>query len=163
MAVTSKGVINEVAIKSPLELVWLAWTISDRVSQWFAPEAVVEVEVGGAYELYFIPGNREGMNTMGCKIVSLVPQKELAFTWKGPDQFQAIMNKEDELTTVFVRFESMDEETTKVTVEHIGFQDESDWKEATEWHQRAWSGVLSSLKAALEKGEGNLCCQPAND
>jgi len=163
MEVASKGVINEVTIQAPIDLVWLAWTISDRVSQWFAPEAVVEAKVGGAYELYFIPGNREGMNTMGCKIVSLVLQKELAFTWKGPDQFQAIMNKEDDLTTVFVRFESIAEEITKVTVEHIGFQDKNEWKEAIEWHQMAWGDVLSSLQAALEKGEGNLCCQPAND
>ncbi|QTD40406.1 SRPBCC domain-containing protein [Sporosarcina sp. Te-1] len=163
MAVASKGVKNEVIIQAPVELTWFAWTISDRVSQWFAPEAVVEAKVGGAYELYFIPGNREGMNTMGCKIVSLVPQKELSFTWKGPDQFRDIMNQEDELTTVCVHFVSMDEVTTRVTVEHIGFRDESEWKEAVDWHQIAWNGVLSSLKAALEKGEGNLCCQPVND
>ncbi|MFB5089802.1 SRPBCC domain-containing protein, partial [Psychrobacillus sp. PGGUH221] len=34
------------------------------------------------------------------------------------------------------------------------------WTDAFQWHQMAWSGVLSSLKSVLEKGEGNLCCQP---
>jgi len=51
----NRTIINEITINAPLNLVWYAWTISERVSQWFAPEAVVEAIEGGAYELYFIP------------------------------------------------------------------------------------------------------------
>lgn len=29
-----------------------------------------------------------------------------------------------------------------------------EWNEAIKWHEMAWSGVLESLKSALEKGEG---------
>ena len=100
------------------------------------------------------------MNTKGCKIIKLVEEKELRFTWKGPDQFESIMNSENELTTVSVSFEAVDTNSTKVIVEHSGFKEDENWIEAFEWHQMAWSGVLSSLKSALEKGEGNLCCQP---
>ncbi|MBW8347966.1 SRPBCC domain-containing protein [Bacillus sp. IITD106] len=155
-----KAIINEVTMNAPLQLVWYAWTISERVSEWFAPEAVVEAIEGGAYELYFIPGNKTGMNTKGCKIIKLVDEKELRFTWKGPDQFESIMNSESELTTVNVSFEPVDTKSTKVIVEHTGFKGNDSWKEAYEWHQMAWAGVLSSLKSALEKGEGSLCCQP---
>jgi uncharacterized protein YndB with AHSA1/START domain len=155
-----KSVIKEVTINAPINLVWFAWTITERVLEWFAPEAVVEAKEGGAYELYFIPGNREGMNTNGCKITRLVNEQELHFTWKGPDQFDSLMNNERELTNVHVRFKSINTDTTKVIVEHIGFKDNEDWYEAINWHEMAWSGVLDSLKAALEKGEGNLCCQP---
>ncbi|MFD2442510.1 SRPBCC domain-containing protein [Bacillus sp. CGMCC 1.16607] len=155
-----KAITNEVIIHSPLNLTWYAWTISERVSEWFAPETVVEAKVGGAYELYFIPGNKTGMNTKGCKITKLIDEKELQFTWKGPDQFEQIMNNENELTTVTIYFETLDKESTKVTIKHTGFKDDDSWSEAFNWHQMAWSGVLSSLKSALEKGEGNLCCQP---
>lgn len=155
-----RTIINEVTINAPLHLVWYAWTISERVSEWFAPETVVEAIEGGAYELYFIPGNKTGMNTKGCKIVKLVDEKELRFSWKGPDQFESIMNSENELTTVNVSFEPVDTKSTKVIIEHTGFKEDDNWKEAFEWHQMAWSGVLSSLKSALEKGEGSLCCQP---
>lgn len=147
-------------IKVPLNLVWYAWTISERVSEWFAPEAVVEPKEGGPFELYFEPGNTTGMNTKGCKIIKLVEGKELQFTWKGPDQFTEIMNQDNELTIVNVHFEEVDKETTKVIVEHTGFKDNDIWADAVKWHQMAWSGVLHSLKSALEKGEGNLCCQP---
>jgi len=156
-----KAIIKEIIINAPLNLVWYAWTISERVSEWFAPETVVEAKEGGAYELYFIPGNSKGMNTKGCKITKLIYEKELHFTWKGPDQFEAVMNKENELTTVKVYLKSIKDDSTKVIVEHIGFKDNEDWSEAIKWHQMAWSGVLSSLKSALEKGEGNLCCQPS--
>jgi len=155
-----KAITNEVTIKAPLNLVWYAWTISERVAEWFAPETVVEAKEGGAYELYFIPGNKTGMNTKGCKIIKLVDQKELRFTWRGPDQFESLMNNENELTTVNISFESVTKDSTRVIVEHTGFKGDDNWKEAIDWHQMAWAGVLSSLKSALEKGEGNLCCQP---
>ncbi|MFT4414771.1 SRPBCC family protein [Fredinandcohnia humi] len=155
-----KVVLHEVTINSSLDLVWYAWTISERVSEWFAPQVVVDPVVGGAFELYFIPGNTDGMNTKGCKITKLEDKKTLHFTWKGPDDFNEVMNHEDELTTVQVAFEKVDEDTTKVSIEHVGFKGDASWDEAYNWHQMAWSGVLGSLKSALEKGEGNLCCQP---
>lgn len=163
LSITSNNqgiIIKEVTINAPLNLVWYAWTISERVSEWFAPEAIVEAKEDGAYELYFIPGNRTGMNTMGCKITKFINERELHFTWKGPDQFEAIMNKENELTTVKLNFESINENSTKLILEHTGFKDNEDWIEAINWHQMAWEGVLGSLKSSLEKGKGNLCCQP---
>lgn len=155
-----KAIIQESTIQAPINLVWYAWTISERVSEWFAPETVIDAKEGGAYELYFIPGNKTEMNTKGCKIIKLVDNKELQFTWKGPDQFQSIMNNEAELTIVNVSFEPVNSNSTRVVIVHSGFKDDDNWKEAFTWHEMAWSGVLKSLKSALEKGEGNLCCQP---
>ncbi|KOP71177.1 ATPase [Bacillus sp. FJAT-21945] len=154
------GITNTIIIHVPLSLVWHAWTISERVSQWFVPETVIEAKEGGAFELYFVPGNRTGMNTRGCKIIKMVDQEELQFSWKGPDQFEEIMNQGEELTSVKVNLVAMDEGATKVIIEHTGFKNEDRWSEAIKWHQMAWSGVLNSLKSALEKGEGELCCQP---
>lgn len=155
-----RAVSIETTVHIPLNLVWHAWTISERVAEWFAPETVIEATLGGAYELYFVPGNKTGMNTKGCKIKKLVPKKELQFTWKGPDQFADLMNTEGHLTTVSVSFEALSDDTTHVSVYHSGFKQDQAWEEAYKWHQMAWSGVLSSLKSALESGKGDLCCQP---
>lgn len=155
-----KAIMKEVTINAPISLVWHAWTIPERVSEWFAPETEIEAKVGGAYELYFVPGNKTGMNTKGCKITKLTWENELQFTWKGPDQFDTLMNHETKLTTVNVSFTSINEDSTKVIIKHLGFQDNDDWGEAINWHEMAWSSVLNSLKSAIEKGEGNLCCQP---
>ena len=155
-----KSIMKEITINVPLNFVWYAWTISERVSEWFAPESIVEPEEGGVYELYFIPGNRTGMNTKGCKIIKLINEQELQCTWKGPDQFDTLMNNENDLTTVKVNFTPINENSTKVVILHTGFKDRDGWIEAINWHEMAWSSVLESLKSALEKGEGQLCCQP---
>lgn len=160
MQTLEKTVSKEVTIGSPIDLVWFAWTIPERVQEWFAPQAVVEPKVGGAYELYFIPGNTDMMNTKGCKIVQLIKEEKLQFTWKGPDQFSDLMNQENHLTVVDVTFCKVEEGTTRVSIDHTGFKEGEEWQEAYGWHVAAWSGVLDSLKAALEKGEGKLCCQP---
>lgn len=151
---------NEITVNLPIELVWHAWTISDRVAQWFAPETKIETKVGGAYELYFVPGNKSGMNTNGCKILNMDHCKQLVFEWKGPDQFSSLMNEAYPLTKVTVNFEKVRDGKTKVIVVHTGFKDRDDWNEAIQWHEMAWSGVLKSLKNALETGKGELCCQP---
>ncbi|WP_342577711.1 SRPBCC domain-containing protein [Psychrobacillus sp. FSL K6-2843] len=151
---------KEITITAPIDLVWYAWTISERVSEWFASEAIINPKIDGAYELYFIPGNKTGMNTKGCKITKIVEQNELHFTWKGPDQFASIMNDENSLTLVKVNFSNTDNNITKISVNHSGFKSDENWSEVIKWHDMAWSGVLSSLKSALEKGEGNLCCKP---
>jgi uncharacterized protein YndB with AHSA1/START domain len=156
----ARAVEQEVIIGAPVDLVWHAWTMAERVSQWFAPEAIIDAADGGPYELYFIPGNKTGMNTRGCKILGLVPAKELIFQWKGPDQFHSVMNNARSLTSVHVTFEAIDERHTKVIVKHYGFLDGEAWDGAVQWHEMAWSGVLKSLKNALESGKGDLCCQP---
>lgn len=153
-------IIQKETIHAPINLVWAAWTISERVTEWFAPEAIVEAKEGGAFELYFLPGNSESMNTKGCKITKLIHEKELQFSWKGPDQFKSFMNNENELTSVTIKFNSVDENLTEVVIEHSGFKNCEEWLEAYKWHEIAWSQVLNSLKSALEKGEGKLCCQP---
>lgn len=154
------NVNNEITVNLPIELVWHAWTISDRVAQWFAPETNIETEVGGAYELYFVPGKKSGMNTKGCKILNMDHFKQLVFEWKGPDQFSSLMNETYPLTKVTVNFEKVRDDTTKVIVVHTGFKAGDAWNEAKQWHEMAWSGVLKSLKNALETGKGELCCQP---
>ncbi|MDH4616522.1 SRPBCC domain-containing protein [Brevibacillus sp. AY1] len=150
---------TEIDIASSKELVWLAWTQSERITKWFAPEAYLEPRLGGAYELYFTPGNHDTMGTKGCIVTLWEPQERLGFTWKGPDDFAAVMNHEGALTYVLVSL-SEQEGATKVLVEHFGWGDTEEWEKARAWHQMAWSQVLGSLKKALEAGVGELCCTP---
>ena len=149
---------TEVTIAAPREWVWLAWTQSERITQWFAPEAHIEPRLGGAFELYFTPSAKEQMSTKGCMITLWEPEERLSFTWKGPDPFAPIMNHADSLTYVLVTL-SEAEGATKITVEHFGWGETEAWEQAKSWHVQAWTQVLSSLKAALEAGEGKLCCR----
>lgn len=150
---------KKITVNAPIDLVWHAWTISERVSQWFAAKSIVEARIDGPYELYFNPADTNTMNTKGCKISKISKEEELEFSWKGPDHFAAVMNKEDELTKVNVSFKKVGDQT-EITVIHTGWKSDPEWTEAIDWHKMAWDGVLSSLKSNIENGQGDLCCKP---
>lgn len=141
------------------DLVWWAWTITERATAFFAPHANITARVGGAYELFFDPANHNHMSTKGCLVTVLEPQERLGFTWKGPDQFAPLMNGEGALTSVLVTMRPGPDGTV-VSVEHGGWGEGDDWAQARQWHEVAWEQVLTSLKSALESGQGTLCCSP---
>lgn len=151
---------QEITINASKEIVWWAWTLSERVVQWFAPGAHIEAKLGGAYELFFIPNNPDQMSTKGCRITQFEPQSRLSFTWKGPDDFASLMNDDGALTAVHVTLSEDGEYSTKVTLEHAGWEEGTEWEKAIEWHQMAWNQVLSSLKSSIESSKGELCCTP---
>jgi uncharacterized protein YndB with AHSA1/START domain len=149
---------TDVVIRSDLDLVWRAWTESDRITEWFAPAAEIEAKENGKFELFFDPANKDHMSTQGCKILKIDRPHALVFEWKGPDPFAEIMNQAGALTHVSVTFAPTDD-GTKVTVEHTGWGESDDWERAKQWHVQAWREVLDSLKSSMESGEGILCCK----
>ncbi|KKO52970.1 SRPBCC family protein [Paenibacillus sp. DMB20] len=151
-------IVKEIRIAADRKLVWKAWTESERITQWFAPEAHIQPEVGGAFELYFNPGNKDVMSTKGCKFIRLNAPETLAFEWKGPDPFAAVMNEAGNLTVVEVVLEKLDGGTA-VRLRHSGWGDSADFEQARAWHVEAWEQMLGSLKSSMEAGEGILCCQ----
>lgn len=157
-----EAVETQVLVKAPREVVWWAWTRAERITQWFAPAATIDPRPGGAFELFFNPADRSRDCTAGCTFTAVEPMTRLAFTWKGPDLFAAVMNHPDRLTAVTVTMEPV-EGGTRVTVVHAGWGEGDGWAEARRWHAAAWRQVLDSLKGALESGRGDLCCAPAED
>jgi len=153
------AVHSHIVVAAEQNLVWLAWTQSDRITKWFAPVANIAARPGGAFEIFFNPADRVYDCTVGCTFTVVEPISRLSFTWKAPKHLAALMNQEGSLTTVAVTFEPV-EGGTKVTVEHTGWGEGDAWAGARQWHVMAWSQVLASLKQALESGEGDLCCAP---
>ncbi|MDP5277038.1 SRPBCC family protein [Chengkuizengella axinellae] len=152
------SITQEIYIQSDLDLVWRAWTKSERITKWFAPAAEIELEKNGKFELYFDPSNKNSMSTIGCKIIKYEEPHLLEIQWKGPDEFAEFMNGQEQLTTVKIELVSKDG-GTNVTLEHSGWLDTDDWQSAKMWHVKAWEQALSSLKSNMESGEGILCCK----
>ena len=145
----------EISIASPLELVWRSWTRSDRISDWFAPEANVEARRGGPFELFFDPVDHEHQSTKGCVFTLVEPKRRLGFTWKGPDQFAELMNDPASLTSVIATFHD-ENGVTRVVIEHGGWGEGEEWTQAQAWHQKAWEEVLRRLKSNLESGKDQI-------
>ncbi|GAF77140.1 unnamed protein product [marine sediment metagenome] len=127
------------------------FTVNEKLESWLTEKAEVEPKVGGKYELFWDPQNREINSTIGCKITSIEKNKFLSFEWKGPEMFQSFMNFSDPLTHVVVIFSPSFDDSKKSTVFlfHSGWRDDPGWQEARNYFEKAWSGALTSLKEKL--------------
>jgi uncharacterized protein YndB with AHSA1/START domain len=146
-----KAIHVEVSVSTPLDKLWQAWTESERITSWFAPEAHIEARRDGPFELFFDPSDHNHQCTKGCVITILEPERRLGFSWKGPDHLAELMNNRV-LTSVLVTFHDEDG-STRVVLEHSGWGEGKEWEQAREWHQREWEAALRELKTVMESSD----------
>jgi uncharacterized protein YndB with AHSA1/START domain len=108
--------------------------------------AEIEARVGGKYELFWNPENRDKDSTIGCKITAIEPPKFLSFEWKGPSEFNHFMNAADPLTHVVVFFIPVDPSSTDVNLIHSGWRSSGDWQKAREYFEAAWNSAFGKLQ-----------------
>jgi len=133
------------------------FTVNDHLENWLTMMADVEPKVGGKYELFWNPQDKENDSTIGCRISALQPEKFLSFEWKGPEQFKHLMNTVRPLTNVVVFFITV-QESTNVYVLHVGWRNTTEWENARQWFVKAWADALSKLQeyVSVKRGNGNL-------
>jgi uncharacterized protein YndB with AHSA1/START domain len=112
---------------------------------WLTKMADVEVFVGGKYELFWNPADRDNDSTIGCRITVLEPDSLLAFEWRSPKQFKHFTNTCDPLTHVVVAFIPTSFGTI-VHLVHSGWRSSPEWQEAAAWQERAWSVAFRELE-----------------
>lgn len=124
------------------------FTVNELLQSWLTKLADVEPVVGGKYELFWDPEDRENNSTIGCQITALEQDRLLAFDWKGPVQYKHFMNDADPLTHVVVNFfpyETGTSPCTEVHIIHTGWRDSSEWEQARKYFERAWTNVFEEL------------------
>lgn len=135
---------KEAVIAAPRAKVWAAWTTVDGVTSFFAPDASVELRLGGPYEMYFKTDEPEGSRgSEGCRILSFLPERMLSFTWNAPPLFPA-----ERTQRTFVVVELVDADGgagTRVKLTHSGFGAGGRWAEVRGYFDAAWGSVLKHL------------------
>jgi uncharacterized protein YndB with AHSA1/START domain len=125
------------------------FTSNERLEGWLTSEAAVEPKLGGKYELFWDPTDKEHNSTINCRVTAIEPDKFLAFEWKGPTQFEHFMNSADPLTHVIVFFIPCHEASTPSTdvyLIHSGWGSSSEWEEARQWFENAWRTAFERLR-----------------
>jgi uncharacterized protein YndB with AHSA1/START domain len=145
-----KIVLRSARLKCDGKKAFEMFTVNEHLEKWLTTVADVEPKVGGKYELFWNPADRENDSTIGCKILALQPDKFLCFEWKGAKQFKHFMNERRPLTNVVVFFES-DESETQVYLFHTGWGDTEEWEEARQWFDKAWANAFSELEKYINK------------
>jgi uncharacterized protein YndB with AHSA1/START domain len=87
----------EVVVPAGLEAVWTAFSTKEGRVTWLAPEARVELRIGGPWEVGF-----RGAAPGGGTRLAYLPSKILAFHAMAPESFPTVRS---ERTMAFFRFD----------------------------------------------------------
>jgi uncharacterized protein YndB with AHSA1/START domain len=146
-------------VKCDTQQAFEMFTKNELLPTWLSNLAEIELKVGGKYELFWDPNNRETNSTIGCKVTAIEVNRLIAFEWKGPTEFQDFMNNADPLTHVVVLFVECTEDSkfyTKVHLVHSGWRSSTAWEEARKYFERAWKIALKKLRAVIKsKGQNS--------
>jgi len=145
-------ILTNVEIECDISTVFDLFTVNELLESWLTEKAEVEPKVGGKYELFWEPENREKNSTIGCKITGIERNKFLSFDWKGPVDFQSFMNVADPLTHVIVFFSHKDKDPDKTLIHlfHTGWRKDAEWQKARNYFENAWSNALQGLKDKIK-------------
>ncbi|HEY9104591.1 SRPBCC domain-containing protein [Chitinimonas sp.] len=144
------GIELAVTIKAPVAKVWQAWTTSEGISSFFAPEAHVEAKPDGPFEVYMDPYGEPGLkgaDTM--KVLAVEPEKLLSFTWNAPPHLPAARAQR---TVVILRF-APEGQDTRLSLSHVGWGSDGEWPKARAYFEKAWPNVLKNLQTRFETGK----------
>lgn len=145
-----RAVRKEVLVAAPIEAVWASWTTAEGIQSFFAPEAVVEARVGGAFHIhidpYGAPGNK-GADDM--RFLALQKPTMLSFDWNAPPSMPEVRQQR---TFVVVRLADVDGKSTRVSLHHSGWGSGGEWDKAYGYFDAAWGRVLGNLQQRHAQG-----------
>jgi len=145
-----RAIDKEVVVRATLDQAWEAWTTREGIRSFFAPDAVVEPRVGGAFHIHMDPGGAPGMKGADeMRYMALQPKRMLSFDWNAPPH---LPEARAQRTFVVVRFAAVDDKSTRVTLHHTGWGEGGQWDQAYAYFDRAWGNVLANLKQRYESG-----------
>jgi uncharacterized protein YndB with AHSA1/START domain len=149
-AAEERSVRSYVVVPAGIDDVWKAWTTTEGVKSFFAPDARVEARVDGPFEVYFNPFAPEGMKGAdGMRFLAVQEKKMITFTWNAPP---SLPEARKQRTYVTVRFLPEGEKSTRVTLYHGGWGEGGEWDKAFAYFEKAWHAVLVALEERFTRG-----------
>lgn len=114
-------VVTEAIVEAPLDSVWAAWTTSDGLRAWLAPETDIDLRVGGLMRANYDPAGELGDgNTIENAVLSFEPQRMLSIrVIKAPTDFP-FPNAIRDMWTVLYFYEA-GPDRTKLRIVSLGF------------------------------------------
>jgi uncharacterized protein YndB with AHSA1/START domain len=132
---------KEILIEAPVEVVWHLLTEPDRIRQWFADEAEIELRVGGKGALAF-----NGKDSYQLQVEAVEPPRRFAFRWvRRPG---LLLRNDNSLLVEFIL--EPENGSTRLRVVESGF-DAIDWSDEerakyVEDHANGWQQCLGRLR-----------------
>ena len=145
-----RTLVKTATVKATVDEVWNAWTTTEGIQSFFAPEARVEARPGGPFEVYMNPYAKPGMKGADDMVFLALQEKQmLSFTWNAPPHLPEVRRQR---TSVTVRMKPAGEGATEVRLVHSGWGDGGQWDQAFAYFDRAWGNVLANLEKRFATG-----------
>lgn len=145
-----RAIDKEIVVPANVDAAWAAWTTREGIISFFAPDAVVDPRVGGAFQIHINPLAEPGMKGADdMRFLALQPKKMLSFDWNAPP---SLPEARQQRTFVLVRLTPIDDKSTRVAIHHTGWGDGGEWDKAYAYFDRAWGNVLINLRKRFESG-----------
>jgi uncharacterized protein YndB with AHSA1/START domain len=145
-----RAITEKITVKANVDDVWKAWTTSDGIKSFFAPDAKVELRVDGPFQIYMNPFAEPGMKGADdMKIIGYQEKKMLSFSWNAPP---SLPEARKQRSVVIVRLTSRGDSLTDVTLHHVGWGEGGEWDKAYDYFAKAWPNVLKNLQKRFDSG-----------
>jgi uncharacterized protein YndB with AHSA1/START domain len=146
---TESPIELSVTVKAPVAEVWKAWTTSEGIVSFFAPEARVQARPDGPFVIIMDPYAEPGLQGADdMRVLAVETERLLSFTWNAPP---SLPEARQQRTVVVLRF-APDAEGTRLTLSHLGWGSGGEWPKARAYFERAWPNVLKQLQQRFETG-----------
>ena len=145
-----RAIDREVMVAAKVDAVYGAWTTTEGIKTFFAPDAKVELAVDGPFEIYinpYAPPGMKGADTM--RVIGFQQDRMLSFTWNAPPSLPEARKKR---TVVILRFQPEPDGKTRVHLHHVGWGDGGEWDKAYDYFSAAWPRVLANLQKRFAEG-----------
>ena len=150
VAAPERMIEKQAVVNAPIEEVWKAWSTTDGVKSFFAPDARVEARSGGPFEIYMNPYAEPGLKGADdMRVLAVQPPTMISFTWNAPPHQPEIRAQR---TMVIVRLRAVDDKRTEVTLRHMGWGEGEKWDATYAYFDRAWGNVLANLRKRFTDG-----------
>jgi uncharacterized protein YndB with AHSA1/START domain len=148
--VQERAIVEKITVKANVDDVWRAWTTTEGIKTFFAPDAKVELRVDGPFEIYINPLAEPGLRGGDdLRVIGFQEKKMLSFTWNAPP---SLPEARKQRSVVIVRFAPRGEAITDVTLTHIGWGEGGEWDKAYDYFAKSWPNVLKNLKKRFDDG-----------
>ncbi len=144
----------ERTINAPRSEVWRAWTTSEGLESFFAPEAIIEPRPMGAYAVHFSPQSAPGSRgSDNGRVIALIENDLLAFEWGAPPKFTDLRAiNHNRPTWVVLELADAPSGATRIVLTHAGFDEGQSWTECADYFENAWPTVFDRLEKRFTQG-----------
>ena len=139
-------IVTEGTVSAPVSAVWNAWTTTDGLKSWLAPQVDIDLRIDGLMRTHYDPkGSLGDPGTIENKVLAFEPEKMLSLrVAKAPEKFPFKHQVGDMWTVLY--FQATPEGKTHLRIVGLGFGSDEASQRMKAFFQQGNAFTLAQLQ-----------------